>query len=67
MKNTFGQFSVSSKDSLIHPNSVSTNFRYVNQLSFNLRDGRALYPYGFRVEFSKVNCFTASICMLIIS
>jgi hypothetical protein len=54
---SFGQFSVSSKDSLIHPNSVSTDFRYVNQLSFNLRDGRVLYPYGLRVEFQQSELF----------
>ena len=54
---SFGQFSVSSKDSLIHPNSVSTDFRYVNQLSFNLRDGRALYPYGFRVQIQQSELF----------
>lgn len=54
---SFGQFSVSSKDSLIHPNSVTTNFRYVNQLSFNLRDGRVLYPYGLRVEIQQSELF----------
>jgi hypothetical protein len=54
---TFGQFSVSSKDSLIHPNSVSTDFRYVNQLSFNLQDSRALYPYGLRVEIQQSELF----------
>ncbi|HET7002646.1 MAG TPA: M1 family metallopeptidase, partial [Puia sp.] len=54
---SFGQFSVSSKDSLIHPNAVSTDFRYVNQLSFNLRDGRVLYPYGLRVEFQQSELF----------
>ena len=54
---SFGQFSVSSKDSLIHPNSVSTDFRYVNQLSFNLQDSRALYPYGFRVEIQQSELF----------
>jgi hypothetical protein len=54
---TFGQFFVSSKDSLIHPNSTSSAFRYVNQLSFNLQDGRALYPYGFRVELQQSELF----------
>jgi hypothetical protein len=54
---TFGQFAVSPGDSLIHPNSVSTSFRYVNQLSFNLQDGRALYPYGFRAEFQQSELF----------
>jgi len=54
---SFGQFYVSSKDSLIHPNSVSTDFRYVNQLSFNLIDSRVLYPYGFRVEVQQSELF----------
>jgi hypothetical protein len=54
---SFGQFSVSSKDSLIHPNSVETDFRYVNQLSFTLRDNRTLYPYGFRVEIQQSELF----------
>jgi hypothetical protein len=54
---TFGQFAVSSEDSLIHPNSVSSNFRYVNQLSFNLQDDRALYPYDLRAEFQQSELF----------
>jgi hypothetical protein len=54
---SFGQFFVSSKDSLIHPNSISNDFRYVNQLSFNLQDSRALYPYGFRVEIQQSELF----------
>jgi hypothetical protein len=54
---TFGQFFVSSKDSLIHPNSTTSAFRYVNQLSFNLQDGRALYSYGFRVELQQSELF----------
>ena len=36
---------------------VSTDFRYVNQLSFNLQDNRALYPYDFRVEFQQSELF----------
>jgi hypothetical protein len=54
---TYGQFGVSSKDSLIHPNSVSNESRYVNQLSFNLQDTRALYPYDLRVEFQQSELF----------
>jgi hypothetical protein len=56
-ENSFGNFSVSSKDSLIHPNAVGADFRYVNQLSFNLQDGRVLYPYGFRVEIQQSELF----------
>ena len=41
----FEQFNVSSKDSLIHPNSTSSSFRYINQLSFNLQDSLKLGGY----------------------
>jgi hypothetical protein len=54
---SFQGYDISSKDSLYHPNSVSTSFRYVNQLSFNLEDGRALYPYDLRVEFQQSELF----------
>jgi hypothetical protein len=50
-------YAVSSKDSLTHPNAVSSHFRYVNQLSFNLRDDRALYPYDLRAEFQQAELF----------
>ena len=56
-ENQYGQYNVSSKDSLIHPNSVSTYFRYVNQLSFNLQDSRSLYPYDLRAEFQQSELF----------
>ncbi len=54
---TFNQFQVSSKDSLIHPNGVAKNFRYVNQLSFNLQDNRVLYPYNLLVAFQQSELF----------
>lgn len=53
----FEQFNVSSKDSLIHPNSTSSSFRYINQLSFNLQDSRVLYPYNLRAEFQQSELF----------
>jgi hypothetical protein len=56
-EDNFGHFAVSSKDSLIHPNSVGSSFRYLNQLSFNLEDGRTLYPYDLRVEFQQSELF----------
>jgi len=56
-ENTYGQYFVSSKDSLIHPNSVSSSFRYVNQISLNLNDDRALYPYNLRAEFQQSELF----------
>ena len=54
---SFGDYGVSSVDSLIHPNSLSSQFRYVNQLSFNLKDGRALYPYDLRIELQQSELF----------
>ena len=53
----FGDFGFSSVDSLIHPNSVSAQFRYVNQLSLNLQDQRALYPYDLRLELQQSAMF----------
>ena len=34
-----------------------SNFYYVNQLSFNLKDNRVLYPYDLRVEFQQSELF----------
>ena len=56
-ENNYTQFDVSSKDSLIHPNALSTSFSYVNQLSINMQDGRALYPYNLRAEFQQSELF----------
>ncbi len=53
----YGEFDVSSKDSLIHPNSLTSNFSYINQLSFNLQDTRALYPYDLRAELQQSELF----------
>ncbi len=53
----YEEFNISSKDSLIHPNSLSSNFSYVNQLSFNLQDTRVLYPYDLRLEFQQSELF----------
>jgi hypothetical protein len=50
-------YRISAKDSLNHPNAVSDNFSYINQLSFNLQDDRVLYPYGFRVEIQQSELF----------
>jgi hypothetical protein len=45
------------KDSLYHPTSVNTQFRYLNQLSFNLKDDRVLYPYSLRIELQQSELF----------
>jgi hypothetical protein len=53
----FDQYVDYPKDSLYHPNAVTSSFRYVNQLSFNLQDNRALYPYSLRVELQQSELF----------
>jgi hypothetical protein len=53
----FSDFAVSSKDSLIHPNSVHGQFRYLNQLSINLDNPRVLYPYSARLELQQSDLF----------
>ncbi|MDP4212392.1 MAG: M1 family metallopeptidase [Bacteroidota bacterium] len=53
----FTDYAVSSKDSLIHPNASSGSFRYLNQWSMNLRDGRTLYPYDARLELQQSDLF----------
>ena len=54
---TFDQYVDYPKDSYFHPNAVTTSFRYVNQLSLNLQDNRALYPYSLRVELQQSELF----------
>lgn len=56
-ENRFSKYAVSSKDSLIHPNASSTSFRYLNQLSMNVRNDRALYPYDARIELQQTDLF----------
>jgi hypothetical protein len=53
----YDQFNISSQDSLIHPNAVTSSFRYLNQLSFNLENSRTLYPYDLRLEFQQSELF----------
>jgi hypothetical protein len=53
----FTGFAVSSKDSLNHPNAIIETFRYVNQLSFNIRDARVLYPDDARLELQQTDLF----------
>jgi hypothetical protein len=56
-ENQFADFAVSARDSLIHPNSISRSFRYVNQVGLNIRDKRALYPYDARLELQQTDLF----------
>ena len=53
----FDAFAVSKTDSLIHPNAFDRQFRYLNQLSFTIRDGRILYPYDAKIEFQQTSDF----------
>ena len=53
----FDAFAVSKTDSLIHPNAFDRQFRYLNQLSFTIRDGRILYPYDANIEFQQTSDF----------
>ena len=56
-ENKFEQFNIYSKDSMIHPNAMSSSFRYVNQLSFNMQNNRTLYPYDTRISFQQSESF----------
>ena len=53
----FSDYAVSSKDSLIHPNSSAGSFRYVNLLSMNVRNDRTLYPYDAQIELQQSDLF----------
>jgi hypothetical protein len=53
----FDHYAFSVSDSLIHPNAYQNNFRYLNQLSFNLRDQRVLYPYDASLEIQQTSLF----------
>lgn len=43
-------FTKKSTDSLFYPSLSSVQTRYLNQLSFNLTDYRALYPYDLQLQ-----------------
>ncbi|HXB09745.1 MAG TPA: M1 family metallopeptidase [Puia sp.] len=40
-------------DSLYYPTPGKYSFRYLNQLSFDIRDTRVLYPYNARLQFQQ--------------
>jgi len=42
-----------STDSLYYPTPGKYDFRYLNQLSFDIRDTRALYPYNVRLQLQQ--------------
>jgi hypothetical protein len=45
----FGNYVRKSTDSLYYPTRGKYSFRYLNQLSFDIRDTRVLYPYNVRL------------------
>jgi hypothetical protein len=42
-----------STDSFYYPTPGKYSFRYLNQLNFDIRDTRALYPYNVRLQFQQ--------------
>ena len=44
-------------DSLYYPTAGKYNFRYLNQLSFDIRDTRVLYPYKAILQFQQASNF----------
>jgi hypothetical protein len=44
-------------DSLYYPTAGKYSFRYLNQLSFDIRDTRVLYPYKARLQFQQASNF----------
>ncbi|HEY4111338.1 M1 family metallopeptidase [Puia sp.] len=47
------QFVQKSSDSVYYPIPGKYDFRYLNQLSFDIRDTRALYPYNVRLQLQQ--------------
>ena len=54
-ENLFGNYAYKAgSDSLIsYPNAVKSNNRYINQISFNSEDRRALYPYDYQLQLQQ--------------
>ncbi len=46
-----------STDSLYYPTTGKYNFRYLNQLSLNIRDTRVLYPYSILLQAQQAAAF----------
>ncbi len=51
---SFGNYSQKSTDSAnFYPTSLSNNFRYITQFSYNLENSRALYPYQLQLQLQQ--------------
>lgn len=50
-------YALSSKDSLYHPYKGKTATRYINQLTYNVTNYRALYPYDAQLQLQQGDGF----------
>ncbi len=50
-------YNLKSSDSAYYPSEGKTSTRYINQLSFNLTDYRALYPYDLSLQIQQGSSF----------
>ncbi|HEY5369841.1 MAG TPA: M1 family metallopeptidase [Hanamia sp.] len=51
----FGNYSfkTGSDSSIYYPNSLISTSRYINQITFNSENRRALYPYDYQIQFEQ--------------
>jgi hypothetical protein len=53
----FNNYVLKTSDSNYYPTAGKYVFRYLNQLSFNIEDNRALYPYQALLQFQQASRF----------
>ncbi|HXD79671.1 MAG TPA: hypothetical protein VN616_17770, partial [Puia sp.] len=56
-ESTFDNYVLKSTDSLYYPTPGKYKFRYLNQLSYTIRDHRVLYPYTILVQALQAEAF----------
>lgn len=49
----FSHFTIKSTDSLLYVDSTKKTSRYINQLTFGVKDYRALYPYNYQLQLQQ--------------
>ncbi len=54
---SFNNYVLKSTDSLYYPIAGKYDFRYLNQLSFTIRDSRVLYPYSVNLQVQQAASF----------
>ncbi len=54
---SFSNYVLKSTDSLYYPVAGKYDFRYLNQLTFTIRDKRALYPYSVNLQVQQAAPF----------